>query len=519
MNVQEFVKKYHNHPILFLGTGISLRYLKNSYTWDGLLEKVSVELYGNNEHYFDIKSKCMVDGHYDYKMIASQLEVEFNDNLEKNRDGKFKAINDEFYGYMGKGINQSRFKLYIRDLLNTIQIKEEFKNELILLKKVRKNIGSIITTNYDCLIESIFEFKPLIGNDILLSNPYGSLYKIHGCVKEPQKIIITNDDYDKFNEKYELIRAQLLSLFIHNPIIFLGYALGDDNVKDILKTIFTYIEPNTKEAEKIRSNFLLVEYEAGSNNIEVTDHDVDMNGFATIRINKIKTDNFEEIYKHLSELNLPVSAMDIRKVQNVVREIYSGGNIKVSITEDLDNTKNHDKVLAIGTVNTIKYEYQNASEMMANYFSIIDESNYQLLELINKHRLSVNQYFPCFAFSNIQPNIKNIDVLKKRQIEKIKKYLALIKDFEVLGNKSISEILADDRIAFSNKNREIINSIENNNIGLDELEVYLREFENKIATDYKRLICYYDIKKYAHEFNIEASIHYPRRKIKRRTIK
>lgn len=41
-----------------------------------------------------------------------------------------------------------------------------------------------------------------------------------------------------------------------------------------------------------------------------------------IRVNKIKTDNFLSIYKSLSTLQLPVSAMDIRKVQNVVKEIY-----------------------------------------------------------------------------------------------------------------------------------------------------------------------------------------------------
>jgi len=36
MNIIDFIKKYKNHPILFIGTGMSLRYLKNSYTWDNL---------------------------------------------------------------------------------------------------------------------------------------------------------------------------------------------------------------------------------------------------------------------------------------------------------------------------------------------------------------------------------------------------------------------------------------------------------------------------------------------------
>lgn len=113
-----------------------------------------------------------------------------------------------------------------------------------------------------------------IGNDILLSNPYGSVYKIHGCCEEPNKIIISNKDYIEFDTKFELIKAQLLSLFIHNPIIFFGYSVGDDNIKKLLKTIFTYVEANSELANKIKNNFLLVEYGQGVNNETISDHDI-----------------------------------------------------------------------------------------------------------------------------------------------------------------------------------------------------------------------------------------------------
>src|SRR5699024_9726916 len=103
-----------------------------------------------------------------------------------------------------------RLKLYLSKLFNNISYKENVEEELSLLTKARKNIGSVITTNYDQFVEQIFSFNPLIGNDILLSNPYGSVYKIHGCVTKPQKIIITKEDYEEFNSRYELIRAQLL---------------------------------------------------------------------------------------------------------------------------------------------------------------------------------------------------------------------------------------------------------------------------------------------------------------------
>lgn len=339
MTIKNFISGYKNHPVLFIGTGISLRYIENSFTWDGLLRHVAHKLRGNNEYYLDLKASSEINGKYNYPKIASQLEEDFNKTLQADRNGKFEAINDLFYERMEHGVNCSRFKLYLSKILDKTNLKAEMLDEVSELKKIRKNIASIITTNYDTFIEKTFEFNTLIGNDILLSNPYGAVYKIHGCVTDPLRIIITDSDYSKFDSKYELIRAQLLSIFIHNPIVFLGYGIGDENIKSLLKTIFTYVEPNSKDAIKIRNNFLLVEYEEGSQSLDFVEHDIDLEGFSTIRINKIKTDNFKEIYLALAELTLPVSAMDIRKVQNIVKEIYAGGNIKVNITEDLESIK------------------------------------------------------------------------------------------------------------------------------------------------------------------------------------
>ncbi|EGK2641169.1 SIR2 family protein, partial [Listeria monocytogenes] len=269
-------------------------------------------------------------------------------------------------------------KIYISKLQDDLSIKKDKQAEITALKKVRKNIGSTITTNYDELIEDLFEFSPLVGNDILLSNPYGSVYKIHGCVTNPDKIIITNEDYTLFDKKYELIRAQLLSLFIHNPIIFIGYNIGDDNIRKLLKTVFTYVPPNSEVAQKIKSNFLVVEYDKGSTNLEVHDYDIVLEDMVTIRVNKIKTDNFIEIYNSIASIQLPVSAMDIRKVQSVVKDIYEGGNIQVSIVDDVNKLKNDEKVLAIGSINRISYDFQTAGELMENYFKIIEEDNFQL---------------------------------------------------------------------------------------------------------------------------------------------
>ena len=97
MDIKEFISKYKNHPILFVGTGVSLRYLKNSFSWDGLLSYISFELTNDEEFYLDLKAKCFKNGKYNFEEIANLLEKEFNLQLSKDRDGKFKNINDRFY--------------------------------------------------------------------------------------------------------------------------------------------------------------------------------------------------------------------------------------------------------------------------------------------------------------------------------------------------------------------------------------------------------------------------------------
>lgn len=500
MNISEFIAKFTNHPVLFIGTGLSLRYLQTAYTWDGLLQKVSTSIHDSDEPYLNLKSKCQKNDVFCYEKIAEELESEFNTYLEKNRNERFKPINDIFFENMRLHRNISRFKLYVSQLLGEIQYKPEQSDEIAVLKKVRKNIGSIITTNYDKLIEDIFEFSPLMGNDILLSNPYGSVYKIHGCIDAPDRIIITEKDYADFKQKYELVRAQLLSLFIHHPIIFIGYNIGDKNIKDILQTIFTYVEPNSEQATTIRNNFLLIEHEPNSTNLVVNEHDVEIEGISTIRINKIKTDNYSAVYDALSKLELPVSAMDIRKVQNIVREICYGGKnntIAVNITENLEDLNNSDMVLVIGSSQTIVYEYQNTSEMMQNYFKIIEEENIPLIELINKHTIPSSNFFPIFGFAKLTNNIQKFTTLKEHQLQKLNALSSNLPEICKDPHNSIADIQGNTEISQSNQLHTIAFHTFNKNLELAEVKLYLTAMEKKDNTDYRRLLCAYDYAMYA----------------------
>lgn len=494
MDIKEFISKYHTHPVLFIGTGMSMRYLQKSYSWKSLLEQITVDLTGNDELFLNIDSRL----NSDFPKMASEIENLFNRKLEEDRHGKFKDINDSFFDNKRKGIDNSRFKIYISRLFADNSFKPEMLEEIKVLKTTRKNISSVITTNYDNLIEQVFQFDPLVGNNILMSNPYGAVYKIHGSIEDPSSIIITDEDYKKFDTKYELIRAQLLSLFMHNPIIFMGYSLTDENIKKLLHTIFSYVNSDSETAEKIRNNFLIIERGKGSDSAEVIPFDIVVDN-KSIRVNKIKTDNFTAVYQALSELRLPISAMDIRKVQDIVGDIYKGTNgIKVEITEDLATLKNSDKVLAIGSDKTIRYQYQTYKELMVNYFSVIEEADEQRLSLIDKYNINAAQYFPIYGFSKINKNIEHETTLKRNQDAKIMTLKSKLGNDNSCHNEhtTIQGILDDGNIKPSYKTNAIAYSVlVKGKVGLDDLEKYLREYKEK-NTIYNKLLVVFDYLKY-----------------------
>ncbi|MEQ1320866.1 SIR2 family protein [Acinetobacter guillouiae] len=502
MDIFEFVSGYKNHPVLFIGTGLSLRYLRNSFTWEGLLKYVSIELYGSDEKFYDLKSTVYNahDGSHNLMELAEILEKEFNEIAQSDRNGKFSAINQLFYEAGRNGKTLSRFKIFVKNLLTQLDYRSDKADEIESFKRLAKNISSVVTTNYDRMIEDLIQFQPLIGNEILLSNPYGSIYKIHGCVNYPEKIILTTNDYNLFFKRYELIRAQLISLFVHNPIIFLGYGVGDTNIKEILSTIYKYVEINSPEAEKIRKNFLLVEYEAGSDSLDIQDHDILING-SMIRINKVKTDDYISVYKAIEDLSLPVSALEVRKVLDVVREIVAGGTIKVSVAEDIETLKNSDKVLAIDSKENIKYLYKinNPAQLISEYFEILNTQNCDIVKLLDDMVVPSNQWFPTYGFSTICPELECAELLKKSQSDKINSYYQNSRKdrFETFCPTTIQCILDTDQIKKTYKLDAIFHFVLNDVIDLEDLKGHIESLEDDRNSEFRKLLCLYDFKKYS----------------------
>lgn len=138
---------------------------------------------------------------------------------------------------------------------------------------------------------------------------------------------------------------------------------------------------------------------------------------------------------------------------------------------------------------------------MKNYFSIIEEDNIQVLELIDKIMIQSQQYFPIYAFSKIDPTIKRVETLKKQQCTKLETIKNLVKSRFNVKETSLEDILSNQDYAMTYKNEIIAYALMEGNISADDVEQYLKDMSNTSGntTDYRRLLCAYDYIKYSGE--------------------
>ncbi|WP_240168112.1 hypothetical protein [Enterobacter vonholyi] len=152
-------------------------------------------------------------------------------------------------------------------------------------------------------------------------------------------------------------------------------------------------------------------------------------------------------------------------------------------------------VLAVGSHKRVKYEFQTKPEMMQDYFKIVEEANKQLIILLNKQKIQSSQFFPIFAFSEICPELENVEIYKEQQRRKLADH------FERTSNNNcrnahpaISQIMSDQTIPLSKKDDCIFHSYYENQLVSEEVKIFLINCEDKNSTSYRRLLCLYDYK-------------------------
>ncbi|CDL21757.1 hypothetical protein [Klebsiella pneumoniae IS53] len=202
-------------PILFMGAGVSQRYLKAP-DWENLL-KYLAETCPLITRPYGYYSQTRNDNK---PLIASDFSESY---AEWAWDVGTSRYPEQYFN--GKSSKDIYIKHEIATLLNNLSDSVDFSamkytEEIEKLKKVRPH--AIITTNYDDLLEKIFDnYQPIVGHNVVTVNytTYGEIMKIHGSSKEPESIIITNEDYVEFYKRKKYISAKLFNIFRRASVV------------------------------------------------------------------------------------------------------------------------------------------------------------------------------------------------------------------------------------------------------------------------------------------------------------
>jgi len=277
-------------PVLFVGSGISSRYgggpswrdlLAQAISENPLIEDELPYLLQQNETLPRVGS-ALVDPYHRFAWGVGRED--FPSSLFSEDVGK-----DCYLKHRIAEIVSNRVPGVIGE------ISPQLAREIASLQKIRPN--SIITTNYDILIEEVFpEYTPIIGQRIIRapSMMIGEIFKIHGCVTEPADLVLTESDYLDWAEKKKYLSAKLLAFFLEHPVLIIGYAAHDENVIAVLRDIDEIL---SSEGELVENIFYVVhDSKINENSKPPSEAVLDLRNGKSMRVNCIHASDFSWIY-------------------------------------------------------------------------------------------------------------------------------------------------------------------------------------------------------------------------------
>lgn len=149
-------------------------------------------------------------------------------------------------------------KEYTQLMREIFKYGEKLETKEVHKKIMRFAVGTIITTNYDHLLEQAAEengvFLDVVARDSDL--PYrkagNELIKMHGDF-EHDNFVLKEDDYLQYHKNFKLIENYIKSLIGTKTVLFIGYSLSDPDVKHIFSWVKDILGENFQRAYLINA--------------------------------------------------------------------------------------------------------------------------------------------------------------------------------------------------------------------------------------------------------------------------
>lgn len=416
-NVLDVIVESGKMPVLFIGAGISKRYLYNYPDWETLLKESFQIVDPDGFLYQKCCDQLRRQSCSEFEinaLLGSCAEDEYN-RAFFDREISLKVGNNKNPNWVKRGI--SPYRMYLAQRFKKMRVNRNvaLRAELDKLRMLKNKVSAVITTNYDCFLEKeVFDsdFSVFVHqSDIFSASSYNiaEIYKIHGSCLDANSLVITKKDYDEFNSSRKLIIAKMLTLFAESPLIFMGYSFTDENVQTIISDFIACLTP--EQIEKIDQHFVFISYEKGQPDLVESKVQILTPTHQYIPLTQIKTDNFSLVYDTLNRIVPGLSPLRVRQTRHVVKKIVdqsilsdpAAESVIVGL-ENLDDLDFSNKPLAIavGYKESIlnKYGYGLLSDNFIFEDILYDNKHFDSEEMCNSRLRSfpTNRLLPVFKY-------------------------------------------------------------------------------------------------------------------------
>ena len=428
-------------PILWIGAGLSKRFVDGYRSWSDLLKDASSKFGITEDMYTSkrmlIRRKIGMDASEDE--ISSELAtVLSNELMSKFSNGSLNPrdfFNDDYYNQYLHEVDP--LKLLVCSSMDDIRFKSEMSEEINAFKKLAYSIPAIITTNYDLVIETLFDnrFKTYNTVDEYYHSPelgIGEIHKIHGTIKMPRSIVLNSDDYEEFKKRSVVISSKIITLMCESPLLIFGYSMNDWIVRHVIEQMLSSF--SREKAAEICQNIIYVQYSEGSNPTSGTM--MVKHGKGEVNLRTITTSDFLPIFDDLSryEHSIPISKM--RMIRKMLMDVTSLNvpddqrRLAYFGIEGVDDVDPVRSVVAITTEGALgatrSYKTYSIDDIIADLFDSFRISPEQLIDVwFEETSLMDNAFIPLFDYlymlnrgSNVSKKMSTFILVKEEQFRK-----------------------------------------------------------------------------------------------------
>ena len=255
MNNQQYENIYNqiaqasktNQLVVFIGAGMSNNF--GFPTWNGLIKEMYEELMGEEaaaDKRFDNDELLRIPQALRSKDITAYNKILKEYFGEQKVTDASNPMLDMIFKLKPKHVLTTNFdtliETYLRDKENAIYKDDNVRDGY------RRLVHNPISYHYTTIVKD---------GDLVTADANHLLLKIHGDVQNMDSLVLCEDDYLGYSDSHVLMENFIKSLLINHTFLFVGYGVGDSNLKMIMKWVDNIVSRQKGDVQKRKKHILL----------------------------------------------------------------------------------------------------------------------------------------------------------------------------------------------------------------------------------------------------------------------